>query len=196
MKIEQLSVSDLVPYARNSRTHSEEQVAQIAASIKEYGWTNPVLIDAKGTIVAGHGRVMAAKKLGMEEVPCIRLGHLTPAQVQAYVIADNKIALNAGWDDAMLAEELQAIMEGGELSVSVTGFSEEELASILADAEEDDQPSEKGLGSPVIHYDLIFDNEEQQAHWFEFIRALKAKWPDSDTIAQRVDAFLRENPVE
>ena len=97
-KIEQLQVDDLIPYATNSRTHSPDQVAQIAASMVEFGWTNPVLIDARGTIVAGHGRVMAARKLGMETVPCIRLGHLSPAQVRAYVIADNKLALNAGWD--------------------------------------------------------------------------------------------------
>lgn len=98
-QIEHQAVSALIPYARNSRTHSDEQVAQIAGSIREFGFTNPVLIDRDGTIIAGHGRVMAARKLGMETVPCIRLGHLTPAQVRAYVIADNKLALNAGWDD-------------------------------------------------------------------------------------------------
>lgn len=135
MKIETLPIEKLIPYARNSRTHSDEQVAQIAASVREFGWTNPVLIDAAGTIVAGHGRVMAARKLGMAEIPCIRLGHLTPAQVRAYVIADNKLALNAGWNDQMLCAELEALkLEGFE--VELTGFSEDEIAALLKVEEE------------------------------------------------------------
>jgi DNA modification methylase len=129
-KIEALSVSDLIPYAKNSRTHSQEQVAQIAGSIREFGFTNPILIDANGTIVAGHGRVMAARKLGLEKVPCIRLGHLTPSQVRAYVISDNKLALNAGWDDAMLKSELDAIKEEG-FEVGLTGFSDDEIQALL-----------------------------------------------------------------
>lgn len=128
--IEQLKVDDLLPYATNSRTHSPEQVAQIAASMVEFGWTNPVLIDARGTIVAGHGRVMAARKLGMETVPCIRLGHLTSAQVRAYVIADNKLALNAGWDDEMLKAELDILKEEG-FEMGLTGFSDAELEKLL-----------------------------------------------------------------
>jgi hypothetical protein len=128
--IEEIKVDDLIPYATNSRTHSAEQVAQIAAFMLEFGWTNPVLIDTRGTIVAGHGRVMAARKLGMETVPCIRLGHLSPAQVRAYVIADNKLALNAGWDEAMLKAELDILKEDG-FDIGLTGFSEEELAELL-----------------------------------------------------------------
>jgi len=96
--IEHLAIDALIPYARNSRTHSAEQVAQVAASIREFGFTNPVLIDGEGGIIAGHGRVMAARQLGLAEVPCIRLAHLSEAQRRAYVIADNKLALNAGWD--------------------------------------------------------------------------------------------------
>jgi len=129
-QIESLPVSDLIPYARNSRTHSDEQVTQIAASIREFGFTNPVLIDSSGTIIAGHGRVMAAKKLGLETVPCIRLGHLTPSQVRAYVIADNKLALNAGWDDQMLRSELESLQDDG-FNMDLTGFSDEELAELL-----------------------------------------------------------------
>ncbi len=119
-QIELLLVSSLIPYARNSRTHSDEQVTQIAASIREFGFTNPVLIDANGTIIAGHGRVLAAKKLGLIEVPCLRLGHLTPSQIRAYVIADNKIALNAGWDDEMLKAELLTLQEEG-FNTDLTG---------------------------------------------------------------------------
>lgn len=130
IQIEHLLVSSLIPYARNSRTHSDEQVAQIAASIREFGFTNPVLIDANGTIIAGHGRVMAAKKLGLDEVPCLRLGHLTPSQIRAYVIADNKIALNAGWDDEMLKAELLTLQEDG-FNTDLTGFSDEELNALL-----------------------------------------------------------------
>ena len=95
VKIEHRRVKDLIPYARNSRTHSDAQVAQIAASIREFGWTNPILIDGESGIIAGHGRVLAARKLGMAEVPCIELSHLSEAQKKAYIIADNKLALNA-----------------------------------------------------------------------------------------------------
>jgi hypothetical protein len=128
--IEEIKVDDLIPYATNSRTHSTEQVAQIAASMVEFGWTNPVLIDANATIVAGHGRIMAARQLGMDTIPCIRLGHLSPAQVRAYVIADNKLALNAGWDEAMLKAELDILKEDG-FDIGLTGFFEEELNALL-----------------------------------------------------------------
>lgn len=100
------SVKELVPYARNSRTHSDEQVAQIMASIKEFGFTNPILTDGENGIIAGHGRVMAAQRLGLEDVPTIELSHLTEAQKKAYIIADNKLALNSGWDEDLLQLEL------------------------------------------------------------------------------------------
>ena len=129
-QIELLLVSSLIPYARNSRTHSEEQVTQIAASIREFGFTNPVLIDSSGTIIAGHGRVMAAKKVGLSEVPCLRLQHLSPSQIRAYVIADNKLALNAGWDDEMLKAELLTLQEEG-FNTDLTGFSDDELNALL-----------------------------------------------------------------
>jgi site-specific DNA-methyltransferase (adenine-specific) len=130
-QIESLPVSDLIPYARNSRTHSDEQVTQIAASIREFGFTNPVLIDSNGTIIAGHGRVMAAKKVGLTEVPCLRLQHLSPSQIRAYVIADNKLALNAGWDDEMLKAELLTLQEEG-FNTDLTGFSDDELNALLS----------------------------------------------------------------
>ena len=129
-QIQHLLVSSLIPYARNSRTHSDEQVTQIAASIREFGFTNPVLIDSNGTIIAGHGRVMAAKKVGLVEVPCLRLEHLSPSQIRAYVIADNKLALNAGWDDEMLKAELLTLQEEG-FNTDLTGFSDDELNALL-----------------------------------------------------------------
>lgn len=130
MNLEHLQLDDLIPFAKNSRTHSGEQVAQIAASIKEFGFTNPVLIDNDGGIIAGHGRVMAARKLKLKEVPCIRLGHLTDAQKRAYVIADNKLALNAGWDDEMLKLELGDLKELN-FDLSLTGFSTDEINALL-----------------------------------------------------------------
>ena len=131
MKIEQVKLDALIPYARNSRTHSDAQVAQIAASIKEFGFTNPVLIDETGSIIAGHGRVMAARKLAIADVPSIRLTHLTEAQKKAYVIADNKLALNAGWDDEMLAVELTDLKDMG-FDLDLTGFSTLEIEALLA----------------------------------------------------------------
>ena len=101
MQIQQRKIADLIPYAKNSRTHSDAQVAQIAASIKEFGWTNPILVDGDNGIIAGHGRLMAARKLGMEEVPVIELEGMTDLQKKAYIIADNQLAMNSGWDTGL-----------------------------------------------------------------------------------------------
>lgn len=134
-KLEQRAISSLIPFARNSRTHSEAQVAQIAASIKEFGWTNPLLIDEDGGIIAGHGRLLAARQLGRSEVPCIVLDGLTDAQKRALIIADNKLALNAGWDAELLSSELKGLGEDG-FDLSLLGFSEDELAGLLVDKTE------------------------------------------------------------
>jgi DNA modification methylase len=135
VKIETIPTSDLIPYARNSRSHSEAQVAQIAGSIREFGFTNPVLIDGENGIIAGHGRVLAAGKLGMVSVPCIRLVHLTETQKRAYIIADNKLALNAGWDEELLGLELADLREDG-FDLELTGFDGDELANLLAETTE------------------------------------------------------------
>ena len=126
MKIEQIPVDRLIPYARNSRTHSDEQVAQIASSIREFGFTNPVLIDGNDGIIAGHGRVLGARKLGMDAEPCVRLEHLTETQKRAYIIADNKLALNAGWDDELLRLELEEL-NVEEFKMELLGFDANEL---------------------------------------------------------------------
>lgn len=128
--VQYVELDALIPYAMNSRTHSDAQVAQIAASIREFGWTNPVLVDEHKGIIAGHGRVLAARKLGITKVPCIELAHMTEAQKRAYVIADNKLALNAGWDDEVLALELQAL-QGEGFDIDLTGFDDAELAALL-----------------------------------------------------------------
>jgi len=137
-KIEQWPTAKLLPYARNARTHSDDQVAQIAASIAEFGFTNPILAGSDGIIVAGHGRLAAAQKLGLEIVPVVVLDHLTPTQRRALVIADNRIAENAGWDDAMLRIELEALqLEGFDLDI--TGFDADALAELIAGDEPDNE---------------------------------------------------------
>ena len=129
-------VADLIPYARNSRTHSDEQVTKIAASIKEFGFLNPVIVDGENGIIAGHGRVMAAKKLGLEEVPVIEAGHLTDAQRRAYVIADNRLALDAGWDEEMLRVEFAELEELG-FDLELTGFEASEIGALDFDEGEE-----------------------------------------------------------
>ena len=124
--------TDLIPYARNSRTHSEAQVAKIAASIKEFGFLNPIIIDGESGIIAGHGRVMAANKLGLQSVPCIEAVHLSEAQKRAYVIADNRLALDAGWDNDLLKIELQDLDANG-FDLSLTGFEVGEIAAFLTE---------------------------------------------------------------
>ena len=130
MKITQKKVTELIPYVNNSRTHSDEQVAQIAASIKEFGWTNPILVDGDNGIIAGHGRLMAARKLGHKEVPTIELKDLTETQKKAYIIADNRLALNAGWDNEMLTIELNDLLADG-FALDVLGFDPKEIAALL-----------------------------------------------------------------
>lgn len=142
-KVERRNVADLVPYARNSRTHSEEQVGQIAASIREWGWTVPVLVDETGGIIAGHGRIMAAQKLGLADVPCMTAAGWTDAQKRAYVIADNKLTINAGWDNDLLKIEMQAL-DGAGFDLTLTGFGIEEMTALFdepdfAPGTEDDQ---------------------------------------------------------
>jgi len=136
MQIEKLETNKLIPYVNNSRTHSENQVSQVAASITEFGFNNPILIDKKNTIIAGHGRLLAAQKLGLPEVPCVRLEHLTETQKKAYIIADNKLALNAGWDEELLSLELKGLEEDG-FDTSLIGFDEKEMAQILSEGSKD-----------------------------------------------------------
>jgi len=130
LKITQKKVDSLIPYVKNSRTHSDAQVAQIAASIKEFGWTNPILVDGDNGIIAGHGRLMAARKLGYKEVPTIELADLTETQKRAYIIADNRLALNAGWDNEMLTIELNDLLADG-FALELLGFDPKELNALL-----------------------------------------------------------------
>ena len=154
MKIETIQIAALIPYARNSRTHSDEQVAQVAASIKEFGFTNPVLIDGEGGIIAGHGRVMAARKLGLADVPCIRLAHLTEAQKRAYIIADNKLALNSGWDEKMLALEFQDL-QGMGFDLELTGFGMDDIDELLAELDATPEGNTDADETPAVQAEVI-----------------------------------------
>ena len=160
--IEQISTAELIPYARNARTHSEQQVQQIAGSIQEFGFCNPVLIDATNGIIAGHGRVMAAQLLKLESVPCLRLSHLTDAQKRAYVLADNRIALSSGWDDEMLANELSDL-HADEFDMALLGFDADELGKLLAFEAEEIEPPVLADGDREPFQQMTFTIHDDQA---------------------------------
>ncbi|CAA7618958.1 Prophage LambdaMc01, DNA methyltransferase [Candidatus Terasakiella magnetica] len=147
--VEHWSIDRLIPYGRNARTHSDGQVAQIAASMVEFGWTNPVLADSQGNVIAGHGRLAAAKSLGLDTVPVVILDHLTEAQRRAYILADNKLALNAGWDDETLAAELHAL-NGDGYDLGVIGFSDEELDALMAPLDDEGDGQGDGTGEDEV----------------------------------------------
>jgi len=166
-KVERRKVADLVFYARNSRTHSEDQVAQIAASIKEWGWTVPVLIDPDGGLIAGHGRIMAAQKLGIADVPCMIADGWTETQKKAYIIADNKLAINSAWDDDLLKIEMQEL-DGLGFDLELTGFSVDEMTALFdepdfAPGTEDDQGKLDELAPKMVtcpHCSIEWDLRE------------------------------------
>jgi hypothetical protein len=139
MEITQRKTADLIPYVNNARTHSEQQVLQIAASIKEFGFNSPVLVDGENGIIAGHGRVLAAKKLNLDEVPTIELKHLTKTQKKAYILADNRLALNSGWDNDLLALELGELSDDG-FDLDLLGFDVDELGIDGFEADEVEMP--------------------------------------------------------
>lgn len=163
-KIEHRSVDSLRPYARNARTHSDEQVQKIAASIAEFGFNNPILVDARGGIIAGHGRLEAAKLLGMETVPVVELTHLTDSQKRAYILADNRLALDAGWDEEILAAEL-ADLQIEDFDLDIIGFSDDELEGLLVAGEpilEGDQTRDVGNGgSGELRYQVVVDCDDE-----------------------------------
>jgi len=165
LKVEYKNIKELIPYCNNSRTHSDEQVLQIASSIKEFGFTNPVLIDGQGGIIAGHGRIMAAQKLKMDEVPTITLSDLSEAQKKAYIIADNQLALNAGWDKELLRVEFAELEELG-FDLELTGFSVDEMANIFDDSEQKDtEPAEQSYAE-TFSIVVECESEEEQERIF------------------------------
>jgi hypothetical protein len=174
LAIKYKKTTELTAYAKNSRTHSDEQIAQLVASLREFGFTNPILIDAKNGIIAGHGRLKAAQELGYETVPTIELGELTEQQQQAYIIADNKLALNAGWDNELLLFEIQQLQNAG-FDVSLIGFNVDELKALNFDDAEIDkdfkEPSDDSRNTLLIECtgerELETLYEEMQKRGFE-----------------------------
>ena len=136
LKVEYRKVEDLIPYARNARTHSDEQIAKLAASIREFGWTNPILIDGENGIIAGHGRLAAARKLNMTEVPCIELSGLTVQQKKALILADNRLSLDADWDNDLLKLEIEELSDQ-DFDLALTGFDEAQINTIVNGWESD-----------------------------------------------------------
>jgi len=159
LKIEMRKVADLLPYARNARTHSEEQIKQIASSIKEFGFNNPVAIDKDNMILCGHGRVLGAQKLGLEEVPCVCLSHLSETQKKAYILADNKIALNSDWDNDLLKLEFEDL-KLDDFDLSLTGFDDKEIDKLSVDPFNDD--SDEIDYSEKVNIVIECSNEEEQ----------------------------------
>lgn len=181
MQIEQISIEKLIPYAMNARTHSDEQVAQIAGSIKQFGFNNPVLIGEDDVIIAGHGRVMAARKLNLSEVPCIRLTHLTENQRKAFILADNRIALNSGWDYEKLEQELLELQEA-EVNLKGLGFDDKELENIiLGDINALDEMPELPDGDKQPFQQKTFTLHDEQASIVDDAILLARAQPTVDT---------------
>ncbi len=183
MKITQKQVAELIPYVNNSRKHSDKQVAQIAASIKEFGWTNPILIDGENGIIAGHGRLMAARKLGMTEVPTIELSDLTESQKKAYVIADNNLALNADWDEALLKIELENLKDLS-FDLDILAFDDEFLTNLLDENEDEENMYTQKVDIPTYEPSEIKPNVKDlydDAKAFDLIDKIKAsKLPQAE----------------
>ena len=197
MEIVNKKVIDLIPYANNSRTHTEHQISQIANSIKKFGFTNPILIDSNNTIIAGHGRLEAVKLLGHEEVPCIAITGLSKSQIRALIIADNKLALNASWNFQTLNEEIKNLKEE-EFDLNILGFADLELTSILNNEIFNDSETQELIkdnfdqtNNFIIQYNIIFDNTFQQDAWFKLIKNLKIIYPDLQTTGERLSEFIK-----
>ena len=160
MKVEQVSIEKLIPYVNNARTHSDDQVTQIASSIREFGFNNPILVDEQYGIIAGHGRLMAGKKLGLETVPCIMLKGLTESQRKAYIIADNKIALNSGWDEELLKIELMGLTDAEQ---HATGFNAGELNMLFNGWNSDiEVPDSAPIDETKSHIKITIDKDQAE----------------------------------
>ena len=168
LKIKQINVGDLTPYEHNSRIHDGEQIAQIVASIREFGFTNPILIDEDKGIIAGHGRLMAALDLGMKTVPCITLSHLNEAQKRAYVMADNQLALNAGWDTDMLKREIEGLVNV-DFDIEILGFDPNFLDDLLGGEEKQGQKDFSDGFTPTLQVVCECSNEEEQEAVYDLL---------------------------
>ena len=191
MKTAEIEIEKLIPYAKNARNHSDLQVAQIAASIKEFGFNDPIEVDEDNMILAGHGRVLAARKLGMLKVPFVKIDGLSKAQKQAYILTNNKLALNSDWDNELLKIELHDLSDM-KFDMAMMGFDGEELSQIMyPEPIKSTDPSDKPLNFS-IQYNIVFDDEEQQEVFYAFIRFLKEKFPVTDSVGQRLAEYIGE----
>ena len=179
-KVEKWAIDKLIPYARNARTHSDEQISQLAASIKEWGWTTPVLVDEQGGIIAGHGRTLAAQRLQMTEVPVMVAKGWSDAKKRAYVLADNKLAINAGWDNEMLRLELGEL-QGMEFDLDLTGFTAEEIAAFQFDDDAEAEMPELRDGEKEPFQQKTFTLHDEQAEMVENAITLARTNPLADT---------------
>lgn len=191
MNIIEKKLSDLKPYEKNPRKN-DASVPKVMESIKEFGFKVPLVIDADGVIITGHTRYKAAQKLGLDVVPCIIADDLTPKQIKAYRLADNKVSEFSVWDYDLLGEELGELAE--DFNMDELGFSMdiEELQQDWDEEEEAPEPKEKPERGYAICYELAFNNEQEQEEWYEFLGALKRKFPEVDTIAERVLIAVRD----
>lgn len=190
------ATDSIKPDPRNARQHSPQQIAELRASIRNFGFTNPVLLRPTGMIGAGHGRWEAAKAEGLKEIPTITLD-LTDAQWRAYAIADNKIPLGATWDMTILGEELEAITKDTSLDIVGLGFEAfaAELAPSAGEGLETGTRSGSRVNQTIIQFNIVFDNEDQQAKFFAFVRQLKEKYPAEPSMAARLVKFLERAKV-
>jgi len=187
----EIEVDKLIPYAKNARNHSDLQIAQIAASIKEFGFNDPIEIDEDNMILAGHGRVLAARKLGLSKVPFVKIEGLSKAQKQAYILTNNKLALNSDWDNELLKIELHDLSDM-KFDMEMLGFDGAELSEIMyPEPTKSTDPSDKPLNFS-IQYNIVFDDEQQQEVFYAFIRFLKEKFPETDSVGQRLFEYIGE----
>ena len=193
--VETWSLDRLKPYDRNARRHSPAQVEQLRGSFKKFGQVWPLLVREDGTIIAGHGRYDAAKLEGFTEVRVIIATGWSAEQCRAFGLLDNKVALNSEWDEAALGLELADLSQLG-VPLGELGFSDLELGELLAPDDKGEAPKERSTDlNPVIQFNIVFDDEGQQQQWFSFVRYLKTKYPDDETLGARLTKFIGEQTV-
>jgi ParB-like chromosome segregation protein Spo0J len=192
-KVESWPIGQLKPYANNTKKHSPAQIEQLRASFREFGWTIPVLAREDGTLIAGHGRIVAGIAEGFTEVPVIVARGWTEDQCRAYGIADNRLTETGEWDEKLLKLELGELLSVG-FDPHLTGFDGDDLDKLMLPDDGAGKKPRKAQGdlSPVIQFNIVFDNEQQQEAWFAFVRQLKGKYPDEETLGARLERHLQE----
>lgn len=192
-KVELWDIAKVKPYSRNTRLHGKEQIEQIRASMRQFGWTIPVLVREDGTVIAGHGRLAAGKVEGYKQVPVIIAAGWTDAQCRAYGIADNRLTETSSWDKELLKLELGELATAGVTPISV-GFTDADLKRLKVTLDDVGGAEQKAPGElkSIIQFNIVFDDAAQQEAWFGFVRRLKAKYPQAETLGARLAAFIAE----